>query len=179
MRHNIRRCEAVFQTVTIVPRLGYSAKLASDIARDLRSERATIKSSNKALLKASGDDDALYDAIDVEKTLEFSLEVLLHARQKIMSVSEMFGIPKMLLPTIHAVRTISAQLHDVMPECSQKLCELSVHLGSIVLDSASMSAAKFDFGQSNLEATLFLDEVKLIVDSKINKQYHNLGFFIE
>lgn len=175
------RCkyETVFQTVTIVPRLDYSAKLASDIARDLGAKKVAVRSSNKALLKDSGGDDALYDAIEVEKTLEFSLEILLYARQNIRSVSEMPGIPKILLPTVHAIRTVSAQLHCVMPECSQRLCELSVHLGSIVLDSASMSAAKFDFAQSNSEASLLLDEVKLIVDSKINKQYYNLGFFIE
>jgi hypothetical protein len=49
-------------------------------------------------------------------------------------------------------------------------------LGSILLDSAALTKAKFDFGNSNDESSIFLDEVKLIVDSKISKQYPNLDF---
>ena len=75
------------------------------------------------------------------------------------------------------IRTISAQLYEILPECSQKLSELSVHLGSIVLDSATLTKARFDFSLSNEESALLLDEVKLMVDSKISKQYPNLDFF--
>ena len=60
---------------------------------------------------------------------------------------------------------------------SQKLSEISVHLGSIILDSATITKAQFDFNQTNLDSTSFLDEVKLMVDSKINKQYPHLDFF--
>jgi hypothetical protein len=50
-------------------------------------------------------------------------------------------------------------------------------LGSIVLDSAALTKARFDFSQSNNEASIFLDEVKLMVDSKLSKQYPNVDFF--
>ena len=171
------RCASIFQTVTIVPRLEYSSELLSDIIHDLRSQRTKLKASNKRLLKSSKDDDrALHSAIDMERTLVFSMETLSQIQQRIASISGISSIPKLLPPTIPAIRTISAQLHNVMPACSHKLCELSVHLGSIVLDSASISTAKFDFRQSNSESSSFLDEVKLMAYSKINKQYRNLNF---
>jgi hypothetical protein len=74
------------------------------------------------------------------------------------------------------IRTVSAQLFDIVPLCSQKLSELSVHLGSIVLDSAVLTKASFDFSQSNKESYIILDEVKLMADSKLSKQYPNLDF---
>ncbi len=75
------------------------------------------------------------------------------------------------------IRTVSAQLFDIIPNCSRRLSELSVHLGSIVLDSAALTKARFDFSQSNKESSTLLNEVKLMVDSKISKQYPNLDFF--
>jgi hypothetical protein len=86
------------------------------------------------------------------------------------------SITEILPSSIHVIRIVSAQLFEILPHCSQKLSELSVHLGSILLDSASLTKAKFDFGNSNDESSIFLDEVKLIVDSKISKQYPNLDF---
>lgn len=167
----------VSQAVTIVPRLGYSAQLLSGIVRELKSQRVALRASNQKLLRVSeGDDAALRDAIDLERTVAFSLEVLSQVLRRVRSVSGISSIPKTLPLAIPAIRTVSAQLHGIMPACSQKLCELSVHLGSIVLDSATIATAKFDFGQSNSESALFCDEVKLMVDSKINKQYHNLDF---
>jgi len=74
------------------------------------------------------------------------------------------------------IRTVSAQLFDVIPHCSQKLAELSVQLGSIVLDSAALTKARFDFSHSNEESASILDEVKLMADSKLCKQYPNLDF---
>jgi hypothetical protein len=63
-----------------------------------------------------------------------------------------------------------------MPQISHDLIELSTSLGSIVMDSGSLIEAKFDFKQTNLESTQILDEVNLIVESKIHKQYPNLNF---
>jgi hypothetical protein len=69
------------------------------------------------------------------------------------------------------IRTISAKLFALFPLTSQKLSELSVHLGSIVLDSATLTKARFDFSKSNHVSSTLLDEVKLMADSKLNKQY--------
>ena len=74
------------------------------------------------------------------------------------------------------IRTISAKLFVLFPICSQKLSELSVHLGSIVLDSAALTKARFDFSKSNHTCAILLDEVKLMADSKLNKQYPLVDF---
>ena len=87
------------------------------------------------------------------------------------SIHEVFPI------TISLIRTVSAQLFDIIPNCSQKLSELSAHLGIIVLDSAALTKARFDCSPSNEESSSLLNEVKLMVDSKISKQYPNLDFF--
>ena len=161
--------------VTLVPRLEYSEVLLAGIIRDLRAHKASVKSLNKKMLVS--ENNTILCSIKLERTLAFSLETLLQVRQKIRSIAGVASIPRLLPPAIPAVRVISAQIHSTMPECSKKLCELSVHLGSIVLDSASLSTAKFDFSRSNHESSIFLDKVKLIVDSKINKQYGNLDSF--
>ena len=41
-----------------------------------------------------------------------------------------------------------------------------------MLDSAVLTIARFDFSQSNNKSSTLLDEVKLMVDSKLCKQYH-------
>ncbi len=61
----------------------------------------------------------------------------------------MTSIPQVLLAVIPMIRTVSAQLFDIAPNCNQKLSELSVYSGSIVLDSATLTKARFDFSQSN------------------------------
>ena len=40
-----------------------------------------------------------------------------------------------------------------------------------------LTTASFDFSQSNNESSTSLNEVKLMVDSKLSKQYPNLDFF--
>ena len=172
--HQGRRGSA-FQTVTISPRLDYSAGLLSCIVGELRQKSSALRAANARLLDAGHDGAVLRDSIELERRVEFSLQAMLLIQQKMGSVSKISGIPKALTTVIFAVKSASAQLYGVMPACSQKLCELSVHLGSIVLDSAAISTAKFDFGQSNSESAVLLDKLNLIVDSKINKLYGNLG----
>ncbi len=170
----------ITQTVTITPRLDYSVKLLRELVGDLKSKRITIRETNKRLLKYSeNDDSALCDSVDIESTVELSLVILTKTLQKIRTISGISSIPRILSPTILAIRAVSAQLYGIMPACSQKLSELSVHLGSIALDSATITTAKFDFGQSNSESASLLDEAKLMVDSKMYKQYGNLGFFVQ
>ena len=109
--------------------------------------------------------------------MAFSLEILSQIKKRTGRISNVNSIPQVLPPAIPLIRTASAQLFDIVPHCSQKLSELSVHLGSILLDSAALTKARFDYSQLNEEASTLLNEVKLMVDSKINKQYPNLDFF--
>jgi hypothetical protein len=167
--------------VTLVPRLEYSINLLDEIAEILKKKRDDLTKSNKVLVIDFDETDDTLQGIKIEQTISFSLEVLTLIKKRTDKISNVNSIvnsiPVILPATIPMIRTISAQLFDIDPNCSQKLSELSVHLGSIVLDSAALTQARFDFSQSNDESSTILNEVKLMVDSKISKQYSNLDFF--
>ena len=170
--------ENISQNVTIVPRLNYSNDLLHQIIQILKKNRNEIKKSNCAILSQFDREDKIcQNSLEIEKTFVFSIEILSQIQKRIWMIAGITNIPKILPSAIPMIRTISAQLFEILPECSRKLSELSVHLGSIVLDSATLTKASFDFSLSNEESAILLDEVKLMVDSKINKQYPNLDFF--
>ncbi len=168
----------ISHSVTLVPRLEYSANLLDDIVEILEKKRHDLKKSNRSLVANFDETDNTHlKAIELERTMAFSLEILSQIKKRTKKISGVNSIPKVLPAAISLIRTISAQLFDIVPNCSQKLSELSVHLGSIVLDSAALTTARFDFSQSNEESSTLLNEVKLMVDSKISKQYPKLNFF--
>ena len=170
--------ETVSHSVPLVPRLEYSITLLDEIILVLKKKRNDLKKLNKDLVDDCDENDKTFlKAIEMERIVAFSLETLFQIKKRTGSISNVHTIPEVLLSAIPMIRTISAQLFDVVPDCSQKLSELSVHLGSIVLDSAVLTKARFDFSQSNEESSVSLDKVKLMVDSKISKQYPNLDFF--
>ena len=167
----------ISQKSTIVPRLDYSNNLISEVISILKKKRSELKKSNKSWTTETENEDPLcYEAIGIERTVCFCLEGLYCIQKKMNTVSRIDLIPKIFPSMVPVIRTISAQLVTILPESSCKLSELSVHLGSIVLDSASITTAQFDFRLSNAESSTLLDEVKLIVDSKISKQYPHLHF---
>ena len=168
----------ISHSVTLVPRLEYSVNLLDDIIEILKEKRHDLKKSNRSLVADFDETDNTHlKAIELERIIAFSLEILFHIKTRTRRISGVNSIPQVLPAAIPLIRTVSAQLFDIVPNCSQKLSELSVHLGSIVLDSAALTKARFDFSQSNEESSALLNEVKLIVDSKISKQYPNLDFF--
>lgn len=170
--------ENISYSVTLVPRLEYALNLLDEIVGILKKKRDGLKKSNKDLVVDFDETDKTHlKAIDLERIVVFSLEILFQTKKRMARISGVSSIPKVLLSSIPMIRTVSAQLFDIAPKCSQKLSELSVHLGSIVLDSAALTKARFDFSQSNEESSTLLDEVKLMVESKIRKQYPNLDFF--
>lgn len=168
----------ISHSVTIVPRLEYSINLLDEIIDILEKEQVNLKKSNKELANIFDEfDKTHHNALRLERIITFSLDAMTQIKKRTQRISGINSIPEVLPSIIPMIRTISAQLFDIFPNCSQKLSELSVHLGSIVLDSATLTKARFDFGQSNEESSALLDEVKLMVDSKISKQYPNLDFF--
>jgi hypothetical protein len=154
--------------------LEYSVNLLDEIIEILKKKRNDLQKSNQDFDET---DEIFLKAIELERIIVFSLEILIQIKKRTRSISNVRSIPEILLSSIAMIRTVSAQLFDIVSNCSQKLSELSVHLGSIVLDSATLTKAIFDFSQSNEESSILLDEVKLMADSKINKQYPNLDFF--
>ena len=168
----------ILQTQAIVPRLNYSNDLVGQIILVLKNKKNEIKKYNKILLsKTEEDDPEFLKSIEIERKIQFCLEILFNIQKRLNSVSKIDNIPKIFPSLVPIIRIISAQLVGILPKSSQQLSELSVHVGSIILDSATITKAQFDFSQSNLDSTMLLDEVKLMVDSKINKQYPHLDFF--
>jgi len=168
----------ISQTRTIVPRLYYSNNLLAKIIDVLKNKKSKLSNSNKILITEYDDQDpTCIKEIDFERTVSFSIEILYFIQKRIRAVSRIDEIPQIFPSLVPMMRTISAQLVDILPESSKHLSELSVHLGSIALDSATLTTAQFDFSHSNIESSLILDEVKLMVDSKLSKQYPHLDFF--
>ena len=168
----------ISQTRTIVPRLYYSSNLLARIVDVLEKEKSKLTKSNKVLITEYDDQDpTCVKAIDLERTVSFSIEILYFIQKRIQTVTRIDEIPKIFPSLVPMMRTISAQLVDILPESSKLLSELSVHLGSIILDSATLTTARFDFSHSNIESSLMLDEVKLMIDSKLSKQYPLLDFY--
>ncbi len=170
--------ENISHSVTLVPRMKYSLELLNDVIDTLDSRRNDLKNTNSNLdLDFDDTDQSQVSALKLEYLVVFSVDVLLHVKKSLEKISNVASIPKVLPSAIPIFRTVSANLFDVLPECSGKLSELSVHLGSIVLDSAALTTARFDFSCSNTESSVILNEVKLMANSKLNKQYPNLDFF--
>ena len=170
-------CENISHSVTLVPRLTYSTNLLSEIIDIIKKKQNDLKESNKSFIVFFDESDKSHlAAIELERILAFSLEILTQIKKRTSEILGLRSIPEVLPSSMPIIRIISAQLFDIIPSCSQKLSELSVHLGSIILDSAVLTKARFDFSQSNDESTMFLDEVKLMVDSKLSKQYPNVDF---
>lgn len=169
-------CLNVSHTIPLVPRLEYSNYLLNSITEVLKRKKFELKKSNRNFLELDDDANTYVKAVDFEKTIAFSLEILMTIQKRINSISGINSIPELLPLTIPLIRTVSAQLFTLLPACSQSLSELSVHLGSIILDSGFLTEARFDFSQSNIESSSVLNKVKLMTDSKINKQYPNLDF---
>ncbi|MGY5147407.1 MAG: hypothetical protein ACW9W4_05365 [Candidatus Nitrosopumilus sp. bin_7KS] len=169
--------ENISHSVTLVPRLEYSINILNDVIDVLNDKQIQIKNSNQDLVHDFDELDKLHTAaLKLEHLVTFSLEILLSVQKNMGRISNISSIPEILPSTIPMIRTVSAQLFEFIPNCSQKLSEISVHLGSIVIDSAALTTARFDFSQSNYESSSKLNEVKLMVDSKLSKQYPNLDF---
>ena len=175
---NSLEIENISHSVTLVPRLEYSMNLLDEIIDVLNDKQSELKETNKDLVHDFNESDKTHvDALTLEHLVTYSLEILLQVKKSMKQISNVGSIPEVLPSSIPMIRTVSAQLFGIIPNCSQKLSEISVHLGSIVLDSAALTTARFDFSQSNIKSSALLNEVKLMVGSKLNKQYPNLDFF--
>ena len=163
-------------SVTLVPRLEYSVAILDDIIRILKKKKLELKKFNREVIETEESEKIIFHAVEHERTILSSLEILMTIRRIINQISGIDSIPESLSSTISMTRTASAKLFQFLPACSHRLSELSIHLGSIVLDSAILTKASFDFSQSNRKSADLLNELNLIVDSKLSKQYPNLDF---
>jgi len=160
---------------TLMPRLVYSVELLETILMQLDKKRTHIGSQNLALYGKIDDSDFIKLA-ELEGEICLAIESLKQIQRRICTIKGISSITTNLASATSVIRITSARLYRHFPEYYRAFCELSSVLGSIVMDSATITKAKFDFGQSNKESQTILDEAKLIADSKINKQYPNLDF---
>ena len=165
-------------SVTLVPRLDYSVNLLNDIIEILQEKKIELKNVNQYLITDFNEDNKFHlKNIKLEHLVVYSLDILDKIKNQIGSISGINSIPKILPSSIPMIRIVSAELFVLFPMYSQKLSELSVHLGSIVLDSAALTKARFNFSKSNHMSAMLLDEVKLMTDSKLNKRYPLVDFY--
>ena len=165
-------------SVTLVPRLVYSVNLLNDIIEILQEKKIELKNVNQYLITDFDKDDKSHlKNIKLEHLVVYSLDILVKIKNQIGSISGINSIPEILPSSIPMIRIVSAELFVFFPMYSQKLSELSVHLGSIVLDSAALTKARFNFSKSNHMSAMLLDEVKLMTDSKLNKRYPLVDFY--
>lgn len=161
---------------TITPRLEYALRLTDNTLKELRKERHRLSKNNQNVFADCSDlKQSELGPINQEKILHFVIDSLNLIKRNLQNLSGIESLPKSLPPLIPTIRTLSAQLFSHFPTHSQNLIDLSLVLGGILMDSATLTGARFDFHQTNKESTTLLDEVKLMVDSKINKQYPNLS----
>ncbi|NIU02551.1 MAG: hypothetical protein GWN01_17110, partial [Nitrosopumilaceae archaeon] len=99
---------------------------------------------------------------------------LLQIQKRVKSIRGVYEVPEALLFSIPVIRFLSSSLFNLIPHVSKRLCELSINLGSMTVDSATITGANFDLKVATRQSSNFLDEVKLMVDSKISKLYPNL-----
>jgi len=158
---------------TLRPRLDSSFKLIGSIILELENKRCDAAKINDVLLH-SDETELFEENVAGEHLICQAIIALDDIQSKIKSISALSAIPTTLASTIPAIRILSSSLFELAPKPSQKLCELSVSLGSIAMDSAILTNAQCNFGLSNVESDRLLDEAKLMADSKIDKQYPNL-----
>ncbi len=149
--------DTISHSVPLVPRLEYSVNLLNEIIDVIEKKRFDLKDSNQYFMNNFDEnDESELNSIKLEQSVALSLEILFQIRNRTSRISDVTSITEILPSSIHVIRIVSAQLFEILPHCSQKLSELSVHLGSILLDSASLTKAKFDFGNSNDDVHTFL-----------------------
>ncbi len=164
---------------SITPRLEYCSYLVGAILQRLEKEHSVLQKANIGYY--SKNDDAIKNTdfkkqLEVEMNLSCAIGALKTAKSRLESISQIGNIATTISPLISIIRMINSSICANAPDSSHDLIELSTTLGSVVMDSGSLVEAKFDFKQTNLESSRILDEVNLIVKSKIRTQYPNLNF---
>ena len=114
-------------------------------------------------------------SMGLEHVMSVMLEALGRARRRMATPVTARQMPNTLLPALYVVRTAHMQLaRDATPECQRSLHDASAHLGGVILDAATISCSELRLDRSNAEVSAIFDQAKLIVDSKLRKQYDKL-----
>ena len=169
----------VRQAITLKPRLDCATNLVDKILEVLVKKRLDLDRKNLNLYAQINDNkhkiefqSQMLSEIEISR----SIESLRQARRCLDSVFGLGNILLALAPTIPIVRTVRSQLFELIPETDTSLGELSLLLGSLIVDVGHLTGAIIDFDEANQQSVRLLDEAKLIADSKIYKQFPNVDF---
>lgn len=158
--------------IAITPRLRYSLSLIDEVVGIVESELQEIHATNKNF-EIYTEQDFLPD-LEREKSLFLVCLSLLQLKKRIQTIQGVYAVPRTLLFSVPLTRFLSSSMFAIIPTCSHRLSELSISLGSLIMDSAIIVGAGFNLRDATKQSAEFIDEVKLMVNSKINKLYPNL-----
>jgi hypothetical protein len=163
---------------TLKPRLDYAAELVDEILDILNQKKFDLNKNNLKLYEKTK--ESKYSLTEFEKQLSFQSEIswavesLRQVRRCLDSVFGLGNIILVLAPTISIGRIIRSQMLGIFPAADSQFGELSLVLGGLIIDAGQLTNANLDFDLANRESSRLLDEAKLIVDSKIYKQFPNV-----
>lgn len=143
--------------VALVPRLTYSQKLLDQVYDQLSEALAQTR-------QESSDETA-----GVKRTVMLCIESIVAVRQKLRYIRSLSDMSDGVIDTIPTIRAASARLSSVMPSCSEILCELAVHLGSIAADSAILSGGPVEASGYGGKSWHLLNKARQSADSKLRK----------
>lgn len=148
--------------VALVPRLKYSQNLLDQIADQLSEALTQIR---------QGSSDEVGGA---ERTIMLCFESVVVVRRQLNDIRSLSDMSDSVIDTIPTIRAVSARLSSVMPSCSEILCELAVHLGSIAADSAILSGAPVEASEYGGKSWHLLNKARLSADSKLRKLHPHI-----
>lgn len=161
---------------TILPRIAFCTKLLDSVIEEIDTKSQLVKIENSRLYRT---DSLLEVSVDLERRLYFAQGSLTQIRYNLQSITGIWNIPLVLSASVPLIRATNSKLHGLIPDMDSRLAELSAIIGSIIMDSASITEARVNFKAINSESGRIQDEAKLMADSKISKLYPNLDLLKE
>ncbi len=159
--------------ITIKPRLEYCIHVTGMILEKLELANHEIHAKNTQYYAQDGLIENS-SQLEIEHNVLVAIEALKSIKNTLIGISQISGIVE-ISSLISIIRIMTSNIYQIIPGTRHDLVELSTSLGSIVMDSGCLLESRFDFKQTNLESKQILDELNLIVGSKMRKFYPNLN----
>ncbi len=168
----------LIRATTLKPRVDYAMEIVDVLLEILSQKRQDLNRQNLELYKRNNVTQeslgTLKNQIKDEFEISFMIESLRQVRRSLDSIIGLGNLPLVLSPTVSVVRTLRSKMLGIIPQLDSHLGELSLLIGGLIIDSAHLASTNLDFGVANETSRRFLDEAKLIADSKIYKQFPNV-----
>ncbi len=173
---NTAAVDAAITASGILTRLELATDALDSAIASMRGQVRDVRARNRRLAPRYDPCNEVHArSMGLEHAMSVMLEALERARRRTVTPVTARHMPRTLLPALYVVRTAHMQLaRDAAPACQRSLHDASVHLGGVILDAATISGSNLSLDRSNAEVSAIFDQAKLIVDSKLRKQYDKL-----